>query len=140
MNISRRKFLRGAAVAVPAAAVAVPLAVKAVEAKVVEAETPFELTEENFFTHTIDGKPECNFANPIEEDITYAFARVDSPECILWCEEREDGTFWVINGHWIYNPADPQWPENTVVWKGVAPFEHDEYNEAINWIRDQIVT
>lgn len=165
-NLSRRKFLRGAAVAVPAAAIAVPLAVKAVEAKV---EAPFELTEENFFTHTITGAVERNYpSEPFvatgeiefndkllddgeevdfmlvephdDEEETYAFGLEGDPEnpVTLWCEKQEDGKFWVINGHWVYEHGNPRWPGSVLTWKGVAPFGPREYNEAMSWIRDQI--
>ena len=108
MNISRRNFLRRAAVAVPIA-VAVPAALSSIN---------------------IEAEP--------EEDKTYAFARVDDPQSMIWCIKREDGrTFWVINGHWVYDPAGPP-AASTLVWQGVAPFEERDYNAAINWIRDQI--
>ena len=140
MNISRRKFLSRAAVAVPAAALAVPLAVKAVEAHVAKVETvadhgdtPFVASGKITFNNDLIVEPHGN------TDKTYAFCRADDCRITLWCVKREDGkTFWVINGHWIYDPADPQWPAAVLMWEGVAPFNHDEYNEAMAWIQEQV--
>ena len=139
MNLSRRKFLRRAAVAVPAAAIAVPLAIKAVEAHVENVETVADHGDTPFVA---SGQIEVNdrlIVSPQDEGRTCAFARVDDPTSILWCVKREDGKkLWVINGHWSYDPSDPQWPDSALIWEGVAPFEHSDYNEAINWIRDQV--
>ena len=145
-DLSRRRFLRRAAVAVPAAAIAVPLAIKAVEAHVETVEdhgdTPFVASGEIEFNENLlvaEYEETRDIAVEHAEE-TCAFARKDHPEDLtLWCVKREDGkTYWVINGHWIYDPADPQWPPADLVWKGVAPFEHNEYNAAMNWIRGRI--
>jgi len=66
----------------------------------------------------------------------------------IWCSiyrEYDTGTitFYVINGAWsgtlkdgfIYIKGE-KISEGEVLWKGICP--HDDYNEAIPWIQEQV--
>lgn len=73
----------------------------------------------------------------------------------LWCVDRgftPDGgqKFWVINGHWagIYRQGqviiDEDGHRNArrisakLLWRGITPFADEEYNEAMQWLREQL--
>lgn len=71
----------------------------------------------------------------------------------LWCtveEVTEDGyiRFWVINGAWegtlfphvnmlLVKETGERFPAKKV-WEGNAPFSQSQYNEAIQWINEQV--
>ena len=73
---------------------------------------------------------------------TYAFAHENNLDRVVaWCEKVDDG-YWVINGQWtIENPREYG---AVLVWEGEVPkhisnSHHDRsYNEAINWIEEQL--
>ena len=79
----------------------------------------------------------------------------------LWCEDRgftpEGGQkFWVINGHWaglyyrgrVYigydgDDSEPCAPRGRhypgkLLWRGRSPFRHNDYNEAMAWLRTHL--
>lgn len=66
----------------------------------------------------------------------------------LWCEDRgfdENGgqKFWVLNGHWsgVYTRGQvlveytKKIMPAKLLWRGYTPFEYDDYNEAMSWLR-----
>jgi hypothetical protein len=72
---------------------------------------------------------------------TYAFARrADPTNPTVWAEQEDDaeeGVFWVINGH--YNERPYENGSMVLVWEGQVPSpQNQDYNEALNWIRNQI--
>jgi hypothetical protein len=68
VDLTRRKFLRSAAIAVPATAVMIAAVPNAeIMAEVPKAPPPlFKYTPDKLITHTIDGEPERNFPAPFE--------------------------------------------------------------------------
>jgi hypothetical protein len=78
----------------------------------------------------------------------------DGGDLSLWCVDRgftPDGgqKFWVINGHWagVYRRGVVIIDEDghrgrripaRLLWRGVAPFADEDYNEAMAWMRKQL--
>lgn len=79
-------------------------------------------------------------------------------EAALWCEHegvQEDGgiKFYVINGAWggilypdrdeiivIHNDGNKSNPvPGKLCWQGKAPFHSFDYNEALDWIRGEVI-
>ena len=78
-------------------------------------------------------------------------------EASLWCEHegvQEDGgiKFYVINGAWggilypdrdelviIQNGNKSNPVPGKLCWQGKAPFHSSDYNEALDWIRGEVI-